>query len=917
MIQLRIRTEYSFGKTYAPIGKVIAHLKSIGCSAAGIVDIDSTWGHVKWAKACVDVGIKPLLGVDICVSDNDDYAPRMWFLARDSEGLKELYHISSLAHRQKIRTKRGLVPRLYRSDILCTTPAVIKFAGDILDGEFLHKVGAIIDLDGSSAIVDARKANISATKSLPLVEVSDNWFIKDGEIGEFEIIGGLKKPTKQYIREDLKLQDAAATIAEGISSDVLNTAPMIRVEGALEDICRKGIEYRKLDWNDEYEQRLRYELELIKSKDFESYFLIVSDMTQYAKEHMLVGPSRGSAAGSLVCYLSRITEIDPIKANLYFERFIDVSRSDLPDIDLDFPDKKRHIVFEYMANKYGKENTSHIGTVSVYRPKSALIATCKALGIPASVSAPVKVAMIERSSADARATSCLLDTLTGTEQGREFLSMYPSAIISANLEGHATHTGVHAAGLLICNDAIENYATVTDGGIAQIDKLDAEKLGLLKIDVLGLRTLTILEEACVGVNWYDLKYDDALAIQIFNSRRFCGIFQFEGQAMRSVADAISFKGINEIDAVTALARPGPFAGGVTAKYIERANGKKFDHIHNAVMEYMGETYGLPIYQEQTLAIVKNIGRFDWKETTSIRKAMSKSLGVEFFDKLWPRFRDGAATHGIDEGKAKSIWLMINAMGSWQMNKAHTFSYAVVSYWTAYLKAHFPIEFAAATLNNAPDEDASINLLRELTREGIKFKAFDIEESDVNWSAKNGALIGGFTTLKGIGEIKARKLVEARNSGRLTKKQIEFLNNAPSPYYDIFPIRTKFGHIYDNPKACGVAARKIWMVEEIIEGMDHGVEVVVIGQLILKNPRNANEEAEIKKRGGKIETGQLEYLDIRIQDDTGIIGGRIGRKDYLEIGVKLVREVPVGAYIMVRAKLFNGIRYLFISKWKAM
>lgn len=915
MIQFKVRTEYSFGETFAPLDRLVECLKEQGCKAAGIVD-HSTWGHVSWHKKCRAADIKPLLGVELVVSDEEDSTPRMWFIAKNLDGLRELYKFSSKAHQFTLATKRGRVPALGRLDVKKMSDNILKFAGDITDGNFLAEVGAIIDISPASKILEMKKRSIASEFGLQTVGVSDNAYPKEDDAAIFELIADGKKVSPQHLLSDLPGQDIAQALADQCDDYDLPHAPMIRVEGDLEKICRDGIIARGMQdrWTDEYEKRMLYELELIRSKDFDSYFIIVADMVHYAKKHMLVGPSRGSAAGSLVCYLARITEIDPIPPKLYFERFIDVSRSDLPDIDLDFPDNKRHMVFEYMAGKYGGENTAHIGTISQYKPKSALIQVCKALNIPPSATAAIKVAMIERSSADARANNCLLDTLETTKPGQDFIAAYPQARAAALIEGHASHTGVHAAGLLVCNDEITNYATVDGNGIAHIEKGAADSLGLLKIDVLGLRTLGVLEDAHVDIDWYSLPFDDPATFDIFNQGRLCGIFQFEGNALRSISELIKFSTIVEIDAVTALARPGPFAGGVTLKYIARMNGEKYNPIHPLVEGHMKETFGLPVYQEQTLAIVREIGKFDWKETSMIRKVMSKSMGREFFDTYWERFKVGATNQGISEQEARATWEMISTMGSWQMNKAHTYSYAVISYWTAYLKAHNPLEFAAANLRNAKDEDSAVELLREMVKEGIEYVPFDIELSETNWSVKNGKLYGGFIALKGIGESKAAKLIAARDAGKLTAKQRDDLAKAGNIFTDVFPFQTKYGAMYADPKEYGVAG-EIVKIEDLKEKMPHGSEFVFIGELLHKNPRNANEDAEIKKRGGKIETGQLEYLDVRLRDDTGMIGGRIGRKDYLQIGVELAERVPVGANLLIRAKFWNGIRYAFITKWK--
>lgn len=1092
MIQLKVKTEYSFGKTFAGIDRVVDRLKAIGCTHAGIVD-GGTWGHVAWFKACKAAGIQPLLGVEMVVSD-DDTATRMWFLAKNTEGLGELYRCTSKGHRQTVSTRTGSLPRLYQSDVLGMTDSIIKFAGDVVDGEFLRDADAYLDFNPSSRILNMKKKALAKEFGLHCVSTGDNAFAFPEDRGIFELISraGLKQ-TPQYILESLDNDEVAAAIAMQCSDLTLPIAPMVRAEGSLEQICRDGIKFRGMGatWTDEYEQRMQYELELIRSKDFESYFIIVSDMVHYAKRHMLVGPSRGSAAGSLVCYLARITEINPIPPGLYFERFIDVSRSDLPDIDLDFPDNKREMVFEYMADKYGETNVAHIGTISQFKPKSALIEVCKALHIPPSATAAVKIAMIERSSADSRANNCLQDTLETTEPGKQFMAMYPQAKVASVVEGHASHTGVHAAGLLVCNDDITNYATVDAKGIAHIDKGAAEHLGLLKIDVLGLRTLGVLEDANVGVDWYNLPLDDQATFDIFNQGRMCGIFQFEGNALRAISRDIDFKTIVEIDAVTALARPGPFGGGVTEKYVKRKNGEPYTPIHPLVEAHMKETFGLPVYQEQTLAIVREIGKFDWKETSTIRKAMSKRMGKEFFDTYWQKFLLGATSQGIGEKEARETWEMINAMGAWQMNKcldartyvriasnntgipvwctigdlyekytespspwirqkksmpalislhpdgrgypqkalkihknglrscweyifsdgskvvctkehkfmvngkwteigkasigskfttlerttsrckkrhcadgprrapfkpgheqsfktlesknfvgrretydiempehhnyvidgglvthnSHTFSYAVISYWTAYLKAHFPLEFAAANLRNAKDEGSAVELLREMLREGVEYFPFDLDKSVLNWSVQDGKLYGGFLALKGIGESKAAKLIAARDAGKLTDKQKGAIEAAENIFSDVFPFQTLYSHLYDDPKANGIIGNVMKIVD--IESIPHKEQRVFLGELIYKNARNANEEVNVKRRGGKMEKGPLEFIDVRLRDDTGTIGGRIGRWDFEAIGRELLERVPEGAHLMIRAEFYNNIRYAFIKKYKVL
>lgn len=930
MIQLKVRTEYSFGQTFAPVKRTVQTLKEMGCTAAGIVDTN-TWGHVAWFRACEEAQIKPLLGVEVIVTDEDTITPMMWFLATTTPALQELYQTMSVAYQQRIQTKRGSFPRLYRSDVQMMSQDIVKFAGEIIDIPWLTMIGAYVDIHPGSDVTNAPKR----MSGLPLVYVSDNAYMRESDRDTFEVVakGGLK-PSPQHLLPELPTNGAMHEIVARSEKLALPRAPMITMEGDLEALCREGIVKRKMEHtfatDARYEKRLQYELDIIRQKEYSAYFIVVADMVRFAKTHMLVGPSRGSAAGSLVCYLAGITEIDPLPPGLFFERFIDITRKDLPDIDLDFPDDKRHLVFEYMAEKYGTKRVAHIGTVMRFKPKSALIHVCKAMGIPPSATGGVKAAMIERSSADARAMSCLADTLNETEPGRAFLREYPHAAVCAEIEGHASHSGVHAAGLLVCNDDITNYATVDHHGIAHIEMSNVPTLNLLKIDVLGLTTLSILEGSGVPIDWYNLPLDDAQTYEVFNEGRMCGIFQFEGDAMRSISQQMRIEQIDDVDAITALARPGPFAGGVTFKYLQRKRGaEKITAIHPLVAPFMEKSYGLPIYQEQTLAICREIGNFGWKEAAIIRKAMSKSLGVEFFNQYWEMFRDGAATHGIDEATAATTWKMIMTMGSWQMNKAHTYSYAVISYWCAYLKRHHPLEFAASTLRHAKDEDSAIELLREMVNEGIEYVAFDPDLSEVNWSVKHGKLIGGYTTIKGLGDITAAKLIALRDKGELSKEKRAELLAKPNPFADLWPLRTKYGQTFYDKAAPFMFGQPATTIEQILrEQVDEGDFRNIIGYLINKNPRNLNEDALIKKRGYALDPvknkGRMERLDLRLRDDTGQIGGRIDQWRYQAIGLEMTEHVPLDTPIMVRAQFLHRpmgpgkkkefIPYAFIHKW---
>jgi len=374
-------------------------------------------------------------------------------------------------------------------------------------------------------------------------------------------------------------------------------------------------------WTEEYESRLTRELDMIESKAYESYFIVVAEMIDWAKQRMIVGPARGSSAGSLVCYLMGITEVDPLVHGLIFERFIDVNRDDLPDIDVDFNDQKRELVFEHLRELYGEANVARIGSVNRLKPRSVIAHVGKKLGVPHGAAFGVTNVLIEYSSGDSRYGKGLEDTLNNTQPGRDFMRRYPEADLMGELENHASHSGQHAAGIIVSNEPVTDYCTVRNG-IAHIDKKDAEKLNLLKIDALGLRTLGVIEDTgCVTAEeLYALKLDDPEVLKIFDERKFSGLFQFEGAAQRRVSIQVPIDSFSKIDHVTALARPGPLGGGAANTYINRNAGQEsVEYRHPSMEAYLSDTQGVVLYQEQVMRIVREIGDFSWEDTSTIRK----------------------------------------------------------------------------------------------------------------------------------------------------------------------------------------------------------------------------------------------------------------------------------------------------------
>lgn len=929
MINLRVRTEFSFRFAYGKIANVIAECQNY----AAITDRFNTFGHIPFLVECRKQGKKPILGVELAFVQDATTKVRQTpyfatLIARNAKGLSEIYALVSKSTKQKYYFNRLSFCDLEKISenivIIISDSILIKY----IDGNPFSFYG----ISPSTSNGDYIK------NTLQTVAISDNLYddVKSKELYEI-ILGNGKYDDRNYLSHILSEEEwmqevsilslqekiAAINLTKVIAEDWIEdfeftqaNLPKTHEKRSLYDLCIEGAQKRPLTGL-VYMDRLKYELDLIKEKKFEDYFYLVYDMVNYAKQHMLVGPARGSSAGSLVCYWLGITDIDPIQHGLIFERFIDVNRADLPDIDIDFQDTKREMLLDYLKNKYGKDCVAKLGTISEYKPKSILVELGKVLDIPQWEMKDLKDVIIERSGGDSRASNCLEDTFNEMDIGREFIKKYPKLIYSQEIEGHARHYGQHAAAIVVADKTLDHYCALdhsVDG--CQLNKIDAESVNLLKMDCLGLRTLSVIQD-CLDLIGKDREWlvnyplDDKKAYDVINSKKFYGIFQFEGNALISVAKQIEIKTFEDISAITALARPGPLVSGGTNTYVKANRDNKPQFLPHCE-EYTKETFGVIVYQEQVMQIVRNIGNFSWKDTSTIRKAMSKSLGEEFIQGMTDKFVAGAKENGIDEETALIIWKSVYSMGSWAFNKSHSIAYGMISYWCMVLKAHNPLEFSLATLQNAKDEEQVLQILKELVNEGYEYKPFDAELSEIDWSIKDGKLIGGFKNIKGIGTKKAEKLVEKRNSGKeMTVAEKKSLFNAETPYDDLFEFKSHFSDFYDNWEL--FMKQKPMLIKDIEEKAQ---EVRFLCKTIGLNPRDYNEAILVKKRGGKVaKDGNLKFLDLKLADDTAIINARINREVYQKFGHDMVNRDKLGDHYLVCGRSLNGFRYVIINNIK--
>lgn len=564
---------------------------------------------------------------------------------------------------------------------------------------------------------------------------------------------------------------------------VVGHAESIASSDLLVEWCRFGWRYRGVgqrpaseqDW---YAERVRYELDLMLAKDLADFFLATSDIVRWAKNSGIpVGPGRGSVAASVVAWLLRITEVDPIRyPSLLFERFIDITRTDLPDIDLDIADDRRHEVLEYAASKYGADCVGTVANFVRYRGKNSLQDVARVYNVPHYAKQTISDRIIERSGGDSRFDSSLVDTATMFPDAKAMFDQFPDLWKSTRLEGNVRGWSIHAAGMIVANSPLTDICSlyIKDGRqVLGIDKYDVEYAGALKMDMLGLTTMGIISRCLEDIgltleDLYNVPDDDPSALAVFKTGDVVGIFQYEGRATRLVNRDVSPDNFSDVIDVNALSRPGPLFSGTTAEYVDVKFGRRdAEHFHPIVDEITARSRGQIIYQEQILRIVKEIGGFDWTHAVEIRRIISKKMGEAAFNVSMDRFVDGAARlHGMKKERAERIWKRLVTSGTYAFVYAHSVSYSILALWCAWLKAHYPEQFFAASLGRAGDVEQQFRLMKDAMAHGIDVHPPRLEHSGPTWRAVPGTgLVAGWNQIPGIGHVMADRIASDLGADR--------------------------------------------------------------------------------------------------------------------------------------------------------
>ncbi|MFF0343314.1 DNA polymerase III subunit alpha [Kribbella sp. NPDC004875] len=562
------------------------------------------------------------------------------------------------------------------------------------------------------------------------------------------------------------------------------------------DEVLRGMRRRYPDgWDERYQKQVEYEIDVIVQMGFPGYFLVVADFIMWAKRNgIAVGPGRGSAAGSLVSYALGITDLDPIEHGLIFERFLNPERVSMPDVDIDFDERRRVEVIRYVTEKYGADKVAMIGTYGTIKAKNAIKDSARVLGFPYATGDRITKAM----PADVGGAGIDLTGITDPghpryDEAAEVRSMYDNdadvrTVIDTakGVEGLVRQMGVHAAGVIMSSESIVDHVPVwvrhSDGvTITQWDYPSCESLGLLKMDFLGLRNLTIIDDAVkmvhatkgLEIDLLRLPLDDARTFELLGRGDTLGVFQFDGTAMRALLRLMRPDQFEDITAVTALYRPGPMAMNSHTNYALRKNGQQeitpiHPELEEPLREVLGITYGLVVYQEQVQKAAQILAGYSLGQADLLRRAMGKKK-KEVLDQEFGPFRDGCRKHGISDAATQAVWDVLVPFAGYAYNKAHAAAYALVSYWTAYLKANHPAEYMAALLTSVEDDkDKSAVYLNECRRMGIKVLPPDVNESLANFAAQGeDVVLFGLSAVRNVGSGVVEAIIRSREGGRYT------------------------------------------------------------------------------------------------------------------------------------------------------
>lgn len=878
---LHVHSEYSLLDGACKIDKLIEKVKSLGQKSIAITDHGVMYGVIDFYKKCKKEGIKAIIGCEVYVAPRtrfdkdftlDARAHHMILLCKNNIGYKNLMYMVSLAYSEGFYKKPRIDEELLKkhSEGLIALSACMggKIPSLILKDEYENAKNTALlynEIFGQGnfylelhshriteqTLINEGLVKISKETGIPLVATNDAHYISRSDAHLQDVLMCIQmgktvsdenkltfKTDEFYIKSYEEMYELFS-YAPGALENTVKIADMCNVDFKfgeyhlpeffppenysqtqyLKKLCIDGYNLRYK--TDEHIKRLNFEIDMIIDMGFVDYFLIVADFINYAKsKDISVGPGRGSAAGSIVSYCLGITDIDPIKYNLYFERFLNPERISMPDIDIDFCYVRRQEVIDYVSSKYGKDKVAQIVTFGTMAARAGIRDVGRALNAPyADVDRIAKLVPAELGMTLQKA----LDV------SKEFNDLYSNDIMAKKiidmakaLEGMPRHASTHAAGVVITKEAVSNYVPLAKNDeaiVTQFTMNTLEELGLLKMDFLGLRTLTVIADCIKLLNGKitlrDLPDDDEETFQLLSQGKTLGVFQLESSGVTSVISSLKPENIEDIIAVISLYRPGPMQS--IPRYIEcRHNPEKVTYKHPLLKEILGVTYGCMVYQEQVMEVFRKLAGYSLGKADMVRRAMSKKKFKELEAERLTFINGndeivGCIKNGVDEKIAAEIFDEILDFANYAFNKAHAAAYAVISYQTAYLKTHYPREFMAALLTSMLDNPIKIALYtRECMDIGFKVLPPNINLSYEVFSVSGDNITFGLAAIKNVGRNIVKNIILERDSMGAFKSLEDFCTRVTdinkravealikSGCFDSFgPNRNQMLRVYEN------------------------------------------------------------------------------------------------------------------------
>lgn len=828
---LRVRTEYSMLEAACRIPALVERARTMGCPALAITDKGNLFGAIDFYQKTEAAGMQPLIGVELIIhATKKEFGPLLLY-ARNDEGYENLMKLVTLAHLEYEHAPPGISGKdlaAHAGGLIAAsggTPGLVAKALLKNDSNRAEKwVKRFQELFGTEAFfleiqnhgtepeerLRPALMELSRKTEAPLVATNEVLYTSSEHAETYDVLSCIRTNNKledtnreRLFSNDyyLKSPEEMAALFPDCPEALENTLRLAELcelkitfgenkypsypvetgtsrEAYLRELCTTGLRERygdRAETHPELNERLDYELGIIEQMGFVSYFLIVWDFINYAKQNGIpVGPGRGSGAGSMVAYVLRITDLDPIRYGLIFERFLNPERHSPPDIDVDFCQDRRGEVIRYVRDKYGKRSVAQIVTYGTMGAKMAIRDVARTMGMSFTEASRI---------ADMIPQEIGMTISKAMAANPEFKALYENEESASecidhalNLEGMVRQTGTHAAGVVIAEGELTQYLPLTmddhDNVITQYSMGMLESVGMLKMDFLGLKTLTVIQEALrllkdadgIEILAEDIPLEDEKTFELLNAGRNVGVFQVESPGMRKLCRQFDVQRIDDIIALIALYRPGPME--LIPDYIACKKGEKpIEYDHPLLEEISSDTYGFMIYQEQVMKAAQVLAGYSLGDADLLRRAMGKKK-QEVMDAQRERFIKGChEINQIPKPQAEKIFALLEKFAGYGFNKSHSAAYGLISYQTAYLKANYPVSFMAALMSNDLDNTDKIALFIGDARDmGIEVLPPSVNHSEVRFSISGNTIRYGLAAIKGVGQGASEAIVAARNEG---------------------------------------------------------------------------------------------------------------------------------------------------------